>query len=1095
MTEQPTPEPSAREAESRQALTLEDTSQLREALDAMPELRQANTWRKVLNQLRGAHPDLAPDNFAPDYDTFDILEASMKAERGLTDLAVAIRIVLGRTDPGMAFTDLVRSLQTQGLTSEQHSQVHAILLSAPPAAHAVAASHPDLAGFAHLFDEFSDPAQAFERFDRAPEEERTLGQLRYLELVGHQLDKDPSILIHQAINRVLLHDPTLRHAVEDLCGSLGAATAAGASPETETSDNTTGQAQSADGDTQMITVTVQGSELKQFGQAPTMTVWGGVPPRNINFSGRDELLEQIRASLRQDASAALVPQAVHGYGGVGKTQIAVEFAYRFQDDYDLVWWVTADEERSIRRSLVSLARRLGLVESVDADDTVGSVLDVLRRGETHARWLLIFDNAGPPDSIQNYRPRAGHGHVIVTSRSNRWLGHEATVSVDVFTEEESVAMLRRRWADLDDAEALRLATRLGHLPLALEQAAAVHNESGMTLDEYLRALTETPTQVLEEGRPTGYSSSVAQTFQIAYRELTAKSKAAAQLFGICALMSSQPISVAMLIRGRGAPLPTPLTEELRTEMTRRNAIRDMGGHALALLDPGRNLIRIHHLVRDLLREELAEDERMTFTKAAHNILALANPGEPDAPENWPSLAQITPHVIPSEILNSDDEEARTVFLDQIRYLYAIGDYAASRMLGELAVKAWTAKLGPDDVMTMVANRHLANSLREQGDYSRVRSINLDTWQRMVRVLGAQHEHTLATANSVGADLRLQGEFEKAREYDEQNYAAYLETLGREDLATQRASNNLAVDLRLLGKFERAREIDEANVRRLSDMFGDDDIRTFSSYTSLARDLYGLGRYEQALTLQMQKLRIHERTLNEGHMEMLRARRNLAILLRKNGHHGKALEAAEAAHSMYRAKFGEAHDQTFAATLTLANTLRVAGRLDEALEHGQSAMDAYRINLGAEHPITMAAMADVAIILRLLARPEDALMMNEEALRALTGSLGPDHPWRLSALANQASLLALAGRLDEALDLSQQAYTRSERVRGEEHPYTLAAAANLSMDLEAKGEHIEASARRRSAISLLRKVLGDRHPEVINVGLATRTDADIEPPSI
>ena len=1080
VTEQP-------KAESRQAMTLEDTSRLREALDAIPELRQANTWRKVLNQLRVAHADLAPDKFAPDYDTFDILEASITAERGLRDLAVAIRIVLGRTDPGMAFTDLVSSLQTSGLTPEQRSQVRAILVSAPPAAHAVAASHPDLAGFAHLFDESCDPAQAFERFDQAPDEGRTLGQLCYLEVVGHQLDKDPSILIHQTVNRVLLHDPTLRHVVEDLCDSLGAAT--------ETSDNSTGTAQSADGDSQMITVTVQGSELKQYGQAPTVTVWGGVPPRNTNFAGRDELLEQIRASLRQDASAALVPQAVHGYGGVGKTQIAVEFAYRFQDDYDLVWWVTADEERSIRRSLVSLARRLGLAESVDADDTVGSVLDVLRRGESHARWLLIFDNAGPPDSIQNYRPRAGRGHVIVTSRSNRWLGQEATVSVDVFTEEESVAMLRRRWADLNDAEALRLATRLGHLPLALEQAAAVHNESGMTLDEYLRALTETPTQVLEEGRPTGYSSSVAQTFQIAYRELTAKSRAAAQLFGICALMSSQPISVAMLIRGRGAPLPSPLTEELRTEMTRRNAIRDMGGHALALLDPGRNLIRIHHLVRDLLREELDDDERVMFTKAAHSILALANPGEPDAPENWPSLAQLTPHVIPSEILHSDDAEVRTVFLDQIRYLYAIGDYLASRALGELAVKAWTAKLGPDDVMTMVANRHLANSLREQGEYSRVRSINLDTWQRMVRVLGPQHEHTLATANSVGADLRLQGEFEKAREYDEQNYAAYLETLGREDLATQRAANNLAVDLRLLGKFERAREMDEANIRRLSDMFGDDDIRTFSSYTSLARDLYGLGRYEQALTLQMQKLRIHERTLNEGHMEMLRARRNLAILLRKNGHHGKALEAAEAAHSMYRTKFGEAHDQTFAATLTLANALRVAGRLDEALEHGQSAMDAYRINLGAEHPITMAAMVDVAIILQLQDRPADALVMNEEALRVLTTSLGPDHPWRLCALANQASLLASLGRPDEALDLSQQAYTRSERVRGEEHPYTLAAAANLSMDLETKGEHIEASARRRSAISLLRKVLGDRHPEVINVGLATRTDADIEPPSI
>jgi hypothetical protein len=214
-------------------------------------------------------------------------------------------------------------------------------------------------------------------------------------------------------------------------------------------------------------------------------------------------------------------------------------------------------------------------------------------------------------------------------------------------------------------------------------------------------------------------------------------------------------------------------------------------------------------------------------------------------------------VLSSGVLHSTNPEANAAFLDQIRYLYAIGDYQTSRMLGDMAVENWKARLGPDDELTLIASRHLANSLRETGEYAQVRAINEETLERMRQspAMGPRHEHTLATANSFAADLRLLGEFEKALALDEANLAAYREVLGEDDLATLRSANNLAVNYRLLGRFDEALALDKANVQRRANLFGEDDPRTLAAYTGLVRDLIALGEYDHALSLQMQKLRV------------------------------------------------------------------------------------------------------------------------------------------------------------------------------------------------------------------------------------------------
>src|SRR5579859_8050875 len=137
------------------------------------------------------------------------------------------------------------------------------------------------------------------------------------------------------------------------------------------------------------------------------TIWGAVPQRNKNFTGRIDILAQLRQGASSRITAVLpeqdpddpLPQAVQGLGGVGKTAIAIEYAYRHRSDYDLVWWIPADQLPSVRGSLAALASRLGLeiTAAGGIEGGIQAVLDALRRGDPYSRWLLVFDNADQPE--------------------------------------------------------------------------------------------------------------------------------------------------------------------------------------------------------------------------------------------------------------------------------------------------------------------------------------------------------------------------------------------------------------------------------------------------------------------------------------------------------------------------------------------------------------------------------------------------------------------------------------------------------------------------------------------------------------------------
>src|SRR6266545_3437498 len=259
-----------------------------------------------------------------------------------------------------------------------------------------------------------------------------------------------------------------------------------------------------------------------------------VPPRNRNFTGRADLLIGLWGMLWTQGDAAVVQaSAIHGLGGVGKTQLAIEYVHRYAADYDLVWWIPAEQPPAIPGRLAALARRLGLLDLADQEEQLHRLWEELGRRE---HWLLVYDNATEPRDLAPYRPPAGGGHLLITSRNPAWSAISTPLQVDVLPRDEAVAFLRARTGSDDPADD-QLAATLGDLPLALEQAAAYVEQTQTPLRDYLELFQERAGELLRLGEPADYPHTVATTWTLSLGRLRAETPAAEDLLAVCGFLA------------------------------------------------------------------------------------------------------------------------------------------------------------------------------------------------------------------------------------------------------------------------------------------------------------------------------------------------------------------------------------------------------------------------------------------------------------------------------------------------------------------------------------------------------------------------------
>jgi tetratricopeptide (TPR) repeat protein len=826
-------------------------------------------------------------------------------------------------------------------------------------------------------------------------------------------------------------------------------------------------------------------------------IWGDVPLRNPTFTGRETLLLTLQRALEQRSKASVLPHALHGMGGVGKTQLAVEFAYRFADRYDIVWWVPAEHQSLVLQSLYQLGQELEIPETADLQLAANLVLEHL--ADSDRRWLLVYDNANEPEEIARLMPPRG-GHVILTSRNQTWSEVWDPIQVDIFDRPESIELVRKRSEKVTPEDADRLAARLGDLPLALDQAASFQVTTGMPIGEYLAELDQHVRELSKGSAPTPRTL-LAALVRLAVWRLRSKAPAVAELLEMFAYLGAESISGGLLRRGREARVSPALGRVLRDQIALERTIRDLRRYGLAKVDANQR-IQVHRLFQGVLRDELTDDAAQRARSNVHRLLAAANPGYTDEEVTWPVHAEMGPHIGPAGLLESELSDARTVVLDQIRYLYKIGDLEGSRRIGDAAVQAWskaeaTEGLGPNGEMTLLAARRLATALRGLGFNDRSRALIDDTYRRLKESpdFGPDHEYTLKAADEVAPNLRVAGLFREALKVDEENLERSRRVYGDEEEETLWARSNLAVNLRMLSDFQRAYEIDTDVVQIWQQVVSENDNRLLFTQANLARDLYGLGRYGEAMAILERILPVYRQQLGVGHQDVLLAGRTHAMVLRKVGRYAEALDVAAVHHRDSESRYGHQrdHEHALAAAMTYANSLRVTGNLKHAHDLAAEAIGRYLRAFGEPHPLALAAAVNQAIILRQRGDASLARELDERTYAQLTEVLGADHGYTLCAATNLAHDLAAAGESAKAQELTLTAYEISRRVRGPLHPYTLSCAVNAGLDLSAVGRSEEGKALLDEAVTGLGTALGDGHPETVAAREGRRAECDIEPP--
>ena len=826
--------------------------------------------------------------------------------------------------------------------------------------------------------------------------------------------------------------------------------------------------------------------------------WKTVPPRNPNFVGRDDMLDQLRSLLvNRSQTAVLLPRALYGLGGVGKTQLATEYVHRQREDYNLVWWIAAEDPAEIRRSLVELSRELEIAETTDTSETIRRVQQALAERQPFQHWLLVFDNVGEPGKMVGLVPESRGGHVLITTRDRDWAEQGRAVEVGKFNRAESVALLQERGGISAD-EADEIADRLADLPISLAQAAAWHNETGQRVSEYLRRFNEEVERRSGDAESLGYSRHAAAAMGLAFEQLRDGSPPAAQLLQLASYFGPEWISLEMLHRGRMATdLSRRLGRVLRDQSPLQRAIKDIDRLELARYDTRNDRFQIHRLVQRMVQADMAPEQQDAVRATVQLMLAHANPGNPDRiPENERRKhAQLSAHIVASGVIQSDEDEARQVVLDQIRYRYRVGDFESSRDLARAVVEVWERRWGPDDEMTLIARRHLANAIRELGNPTDALIMDEEVLRRFQAVFGPDHEHSMATVNSVSADLRAVGRFVQARELDEENYRRQRRVLGEEDRSTLRTGGNLAVDLRMVGEYAQALLLDEEILGTSRRVFGSEDPDSLLVASNVARDLNALGRFVDALRRQEEVLPTHERVNGVNHPQVLYARRNIVISYRKLGRTREAIDEARGLWLAHRNRLGDNHAATLLVAQSLTNALRDSGNLVDAIERGEDTWERYRGSY-ADHPFTQVCAVNLAIVYRQAGRIGEARQLNEASLVLLNESFGPDHPYSLCCATNLASDLGAAGDYDAARRMSGETLARSRHIRGDQHPYTLACANNHSIDLIETGDAAEGAALREQTIETLRRYpgLGEAHPDTTLAKDGKRIDCDIEPPN-
>ena len=364
-------------------------------------------------------------------------------------------------------------------------------------------------------------------------------------------------------------------------------------------------------------------------------LWNIPYQRNPFFTGREKLLTDLHHNLTQTSAAALTQrQAIHGLGGIGKTQTAIEYAYRYREDYAAILWTSAATRDLLITSFVSLAALLNLPEK-DTPDQMLTVEAVKRWLTNHSDWLLILDNADDLAMASEFLPVGQTGHILLTTRAQAAGTIANSIVVESMDKQEGVQLLLKRAKVLSldtpvdqeaQSQARAIVDMLGGLPLAIDQAGAYIEESGCSLAQYLTFYRTRRKELLRRrsGLPAEHPEPVATTWSLSFQKVKEANSAASELLQVCAFLDADAIPEEFFTKG-AKHLGKVLSPVASDPFQLNEAIQVLRQYSLIRRHPQTHTLSIHRLVQAVLQDSMTTKQQRQWTERVIHALGEASP--------------------------------------------------------------------------------------------------------------------------------------------------------------------------------------------------------------------------------------------------------------------------------------------------------------------------------------------------------------------------------------------------------------------------------------------------------------------------------------
>lgn len=596
--------------------------------------------------------------------------------------------------------------------------------------------------------------------------------------------------------------------------------------------------------------------------------------RNPHFTGRDELLSDIHQNLQKSKEKTFNHRvAIYGIAGVGKTQVAIEYVYRYQNEYDGVFWIGGSDQAVLVAGFRNIGQKVGILEqdtNLDPDELSQRVLLWLR---IQARWLLIIDNLDDPSTADGFLPDTQKGgHTLITTRSPDSLNIAAKgIEIPTMPAEDAIELLYLR-SDIkrqDDSASIasEIVKELGYLALAIDQAAAYIRTSLKDINKFLPIYHKSRKQLLKKEpiNKHNYPNSVATTFILSFAKLESfdYGTEAIRLLRLFAFLNPDGVLPDFLERAKHG-LSTDLQELMDDQFVFYEALGSLE-HFSLIRRGQQGIVIIHRLVQAVLKDTLSKDQLKENKIEIMNVCRAVFPKELTT-ETRHLIRRFQSQIMEPLVEASDVKSALAVTVLRMfsEVLSEDAIYSDAERLLNLSLQIAKDLFGERHAETLSCMERLSQCHWRQHKTSEAEALEHKIIAIEREMYGEENKMTLGSLNNLGTIYVDLGKFDEAEELFNKVLAVRTRTLGMEHPETMTALNNLCFVAFKRGDLEQAAHWMEIVLENVTNVKGEEDLESFTSMGNLAVIYWQLGKKAEAKTLMERTLEISRRVLPEQH---------------------------------------------------------------------------------------------------------------------------------------------------------------------------------------------------------------------------------------